>query len=327
MSITQYASAEINHDLLFRVVRDTYGPRLALVFGNHAGGGVCPYYAATLCHHCDIGRGEGRTFDVAANLRRLNWYQSHFATELPEVAHLVIYNSGSVLNPVEMPFEVLREVLAMARGIASVKQVSLDSRESYVTASRLVPIAEQLRSDQRVRVILGIESADERIRNELLQKRMPTPRIQHAFAEIASADQMVGFDRFGADVNVLVGGPGTTEATAARDAANTVSFSLANCCLPVDFNLHPYYRSDRGLERFPSQPRCSLRVLIEALSAVMDVIARREQSPRIFIGLNDEGHDSEAHDDNDIRSAAEAIHAFNVKQDLGALQSLVTRVP
>ena len=32
--------------LLFAPTRDRYGVRLALVFGNHAPGGQCPYYAA-----------------------------------------------------------------------------------------------------------------------------------------------------------------------------------------------------------------------------------------------------------------------------------------
>lgn len=327
MSSTRFASTKISRDLLFNIVNDSYGKRLALVFGNHARGGVCPYYAASLCHHCDIGRGEDVTFDLASNLRRLHWFQSVYAEDLPDIRHLVIYNSGSVLNPVEMPFEFLREVLAMVRGSPSIKELSLDSRESYVTADRLLRIAEQLRPDQRVRVILGIESADEHIRNELLRKRMPTDRIQRAFAVIATAAEQIGLDRFGVDVNILVGGPGTTDTTAARDAANTASFAMANCQVPVDFNMHPYYRSSRGSERFPSHGRCSLKLLIEALAAVDAEALCQNRRPRIFIGLNDEGHDSEGHQFGDLESAAVAIRDFNATQDLSGLHSLAASMP
>ena len=321
VNLSQFASAEVSHDLLFKVIRDAYGPRLALVFGNHARGGICPYYAASLCHHCDIGRGEGVPYDVATNRQRLNWYRSVYAEELPTIAHLVIYNSGSVLNSVEMPFEFLSEVLAMARGISTVKEISLDSRESYVTADRLLRIAEQLRPDQRVRIIVGIESADEHIRNELLQKRMPIDRIQRAFAEIATAAEQIGLDRFGVDINILVGGPGTTDATAACDAGDTASFAMTNCLVPVDFNLHPYYRSARGSERFPSHKRCSLKLLIEALVAVNAVLLSQNRRSRIFIGLNDEGHDSEGQLSGDLESAVVAIRAFNATQDMTVLQS------
>src|SRR5436305_10377440 len=57
MSASRTPSAEPGSDLLFPAVIDGYGKRLALVFGNHAHGGHCPFLAASLCHHCDIGMG------------------------------------------------------------------------------------------------------------------------------------------------------------------------------------------------------------------------------------------------------------------------------
>jgi hypothetical protein len=58
-------------DSVFEAVSDAYGLRLALVFGNHARGGLCPYYPAGHCHHCDIGAGEGFAFDSSMNHMRL----------------------------------------------------------------------------------------------------------------------------------------------------------------------------------------------------------------------------------------------------------------
>ena len=95
-------------------------------------GGVCPYYAGDLCDHCDIGAGEGAAFDRAMNSRRLAWFAEYYQSHLPEVRHLVLYNSGSVLNPREMPLELLDEILVFARSLPDVSVVSLDSREAYI---------------------------------------------------------------------------------------------------------------------------------------------------------------------------------------------------
>ena len=55
----------------FTMVEDVYGPRIAWVFGNQARDGICPYRGAGLCHHCDIGDGEGREFTTPMNGDRL----------------------------------------------------------------------------------------------------------------------------------------------------------------------------------------------------------------------------------------------------------------
>ena len=124
--------------------RDWYGVRLALVFGNHAPGGQCPYYAAGQCRHCDIGAGEGAAATSESNRQRLAWFQEHYRQVLPEVAHLVLYNSGSLLNPREMPADMLDEILAWARSLPALRSVSLESRESAVTESSLRRVANAL---------------------------------------------------------------------------------------------------------------------------------------------------------------------------------------
>lgn len=313
-------SAEPGSDQLFHPVIDAYGKRLALVFGNHAPGGECPFSVASLCHHCDIGMGEGMGFDLATNRRRLDWYQSHFHDDLESVAHLVIYNSGSVLNPAEMPFEFLLDVLALARRLASVRVVSLDSRESFVTVPRILRIAKQLRDDQCARVILGIESADDGIRNKLLEKGMSLEGIRRAFDHVADAAEQVGRHRVGIDVNILVGGPGTTSQSAAVDAVRTASFALVRSQVSVDFNIHPYYPSSRGLIRFPNHSRCSTPVLFEAVKAIVGICETGDPRSKIFVGVNDEGHDTDhsGRMTETIRVGS-LIQRFNATQNIEAL--------
>ena len=47
-------------DSLFEPVRDRYGWRLALVFGNHAAGGFCPYFTAIAASIVTSGQARGR---------------------------------------------------------------------------------------------------------------------------------------------------------------------------------------------------------------------------------------------------------------------------
>ncbi len=134
--------------LLFAPTRDRYGVRLALVFGNHAPGGQCPYYAAGKCRHCDIGAGEGAAVTSESNRQRLAWFQEHYRPVLREVAHLVLYNSGSLLNPLEMPADLLDEVLVWARSLPALRMVSLETRENAVTELPRAPRGRCVRSQQ-----------------------------------------------------------------------------------------------------------------------------------------------------------------------------------
>jgi hypothetical protein len=313
------ARAEPPAASVFAPVHDRYGPRLALVFGNHAPGGICPYYAAARCHHCDIGAGEGAAFDPETNRARLAWFRDRYAALLPDVAHLVIYNSGSVLNPREMPPNLLDEILAFARALPATRVVSLDSREPYITAPALERVARALGPAISGRPILGLESADDAIRDGLLEKRMPRPAIRRAFAAAGAAGLAM-------DVNIVIGSPGTTPETAPADAAATARYAFdagREAGVAVDLNLHPYYPSARGLTRFPGHARCSLATTARAVRAIDAVRCSLAPAASLFIGWQDEGHDREpAARAAELARALAAIDTFNRTQDAAALAAL-----
>jgi hypothetical protein len=302
-------------EMRFEPVRDRYGWRLALVFGNHAPGGVCPYYAGDLCDHCDIGAGEGVAFDRTMNRRRIAWFADHYRTHLSSISHIVLYNSGSVLNPREMPPDLLDEIFMFARSLPAVQIISLDSREAYIRPETLRRILAVAGESITVRPILGLESSDDRIRNDVLRKAMPLAAIIRVFRDLGALAAEYGADRIGLDVNIVIGGPGTTPDLAVADAARTALFSLqagAEHGVKVDLNLHPYYIGKRGLARFPDQRRCSIATTVAAAS----VIARAVQSVRaqsiVFIGWQDEGHDAEQGERSlELKRARADLDRFN----------------
>jgi hypothetical protein len=313
-------------DSLFEVVRDRYGRRLALVFGNHAPGGQCPYYAARLCHHCDIGSGEGAAFDLDTNRKRLAWFWEHYAAQLAGISHLVVYNSGSVLNPREMPVVFLDEIVARAGALGSLRVLSLDAREAYITMQAVHAILARLNPGITLRAILGIESADDRIRNDVIEKRMPRRAIDRVFRDLGAVASECGPRRIGLDVNVVIGAPGTREETAVDDAVATARFAWSRGIehgVSVDLNLHPYYAGKRGHERFPGRGRASLATTAQAAARIAGLARSMELDASIFIGWQDEGHDRQrALRSVELAHAQAAFDAFNQTNEPGALDGL-----
>jgi len=310
----------------FQPVRDRYGWRLALVFGNHAPGGFCPSYTHERCFHCDIGAGEGAAFDLTTNRQRLAWFQEFYQPHLASVSHLVLYNSGSVLNPREMPSEMLEEIVTFARSLPAVRVISLDSREPYLRRETVGRILLPRRTGITIRPILGIESGDDRIRNEVLRKGMPRTAINRVFKDLSKLAAEFGPASIGLDVNVVIAGPGTTHTTAVVDAVMTARHALTAGVehgVKVDLNLHPYYVGSRGSAHFPDHPRCSPATTVRAVAKIAELVRSMATDCSLFIGWNDEGHDRERQQGHrEIEQARAAFDRFNHTNDTGVLNGL-----
>jgi hypothetical protein len=204
--------------------------------------------------------------------------------------------------------------------------VSVESRESFITEVSVRHVADALGPGCMARVILGLETADDRLREQVLSKRMSRAAINRAVEAIASVAAALGPERIGLTFNILVGGPGTTSQTAVDDAMATANFALeagraAN--VSVDLNLHPYYQGPRGRSHFPAHPRCSPQTVAKVASVLAETIARGDPSAALFIGVEDEGHDP------DMVSLSwravgvcEAFAKFNQSQDAAVLVPL-----
>lgn len=276
--------------LLFEPTVDAYGRRLALVFGNEHIGGTCPFYLKQ-CTHCDIGAGEGVQFNADLNRQRLQFFQQHYAEVLPDVAHLVIYNSGSTLHAKELCRDSLRAILAYAASLPACVVVSLDSREMYITDSNIAFVLDHLRADQQGRVVLGIESQSDEIRLGSLNKIMTRPAIERACAVLGRYRE-----RAGLDINIVFQPPEAVGAAAIAEAVATVSYGLdlaARHGISVDFNFHPYYPSLRSKAQFPDHPRASLEDAQAALEEIQALVAARHSHTQVFVGWHDEMHDQE----------------------------------
>lgn len=309
---------------------DIHGVRLAIVMGNHAPGGMCPFAAAGRCHHCDIGLGEGHELDVPMNLRRLRWLRAYYGSELETVEHLLVYNSGSTLNPRELPWEVTERIVTFSARLENLRVLSLESRELFVTEDVVVKIAELLGPGKELRVILGLESGRGTIRNGLLQKGMRRAAVQSAVDTLRLADDKScrrgKGSRVGVTFNVLIGAPGTTPQTTVEEAVDTALVALEltrGSGMPADLNLHPYYPGRRGRLRFPAHPRPSLTKICRAAIEIAKVTQGRGA---LYLGLEDEGHDQDQeHRAEQMARLAGAASHFNRTGSTAELEVLLER--
>ncbi|MBI2549232.1 hypothetical protein HYW21_07830 [Candidatus Woesearchaeota archaeon] len=301
--------------IMFDPVRDTYGSRLALVFGNEFKGGECPFYTARQCYHCDIGAGEGTPFTTEMNKKRLEFFIQYYGDVLRNVEHLVVYNSGSTLNKAEMSRMTLENIAAYASSLNRCSIVSFDSREMYVTEDSLDYLVGRLRGDQQARVILGVESQSDEVRIGKLNKKMKREKIEKAFEVAGEYKGNVGID-----VNIVFQPPELIGEEAIREAVETLRSGLnlgERYGAPIDFNFHPYYPSKRSRAIYPDHPRASLEDSKEALRRMKAEIDARRSDTRIFIGWQDEKHDQQqALRGIELEQGMETFDRFNTTQDI-----------
>lgn len=275
--------------LRFEPTLDRYGVRLALVFGNEAKDGVCPFYRRQECSHCDIGAGEGQAVDAGSHLLRWQWFVHHYRRELPSVRHLVLYNSGSLLNPKEMSTAALGTICEEAAKLPKLRMLSLDTRELFVKRQRLSALRAGLPAQVQLRVILGLESADEEVRLIYLNKRMPTAKVEEAAHELAASGDGVGLW-----LSLLFAPPGRRGEAAITDLLEGIRYGVrlaARHKLPLDFNIHPFYPSRRSLRAHPDHPRADVRLLDAALAEAKAELAALGSEASLFVGWQDEQHD------------------------------------
>ncbi len=305
---------------LFNSVFDGYGRRLALVFGNEFPEGRCPFHQSQ-CNHCDIGAGEGIQFNYELNQERLAFFVDYYAEVLPDIVHLVIYNSGSTLNKLEMSTETLFRIAKYAASLEKCQIVSWDSRENYIKHKTLDIIVNNLRQDQQIKIILGIESQDETIRMINLKKLMSSEAIEQAFAIAGSYASRVGME-----FNIVFQPPEIVGRAAISEAVKTVNYGLnlsQKYRVPIDFNFHPYYPSSKSQSMFPNHPRAKLEDALQALLLMKQAILQQHSEAKIFIGWQDEAHDREQNKRAvELQEYLDIFNRFNIEQNMGILQKI-----
>lgn len=161
-------------------------------------------------HHAGTTRGV-----VPAVEEYLAQFRSEIARrDISDIEVLSLYNSGSVLNPGEVPPESLRAIFQDIACIPSIRKVVLETRAEYVVRERLAELAGILGPERTLSIAIGLESADD-------ERRLLCANKGSTYAQIAHAVRTAG--EFGeTQLYILLGLPFLTESEAVSDSIASI---------------------------------------------------------------------------------------------------------
>ncbi len=164
---------------------------------------MCGHYAGTL---------GGSTPDPEAVAAQFETETAHYS--LQDFPVISIYNSGSVLNPDEIPFEALRTILEKIRPVAGPLKVILESRAEYVTSDLVEELAGVLGPGKTLSIAMGLETLDDGKRDLCVNKGCTFASLERA---VASLD-----GKALSQIYVFFGLPFLTEREALEDTVTSV---------------------------------------------------------------------------------------------------------
>jgi len=200
---------------------------------------------------------------------------------LDGVDEIDLYNSGSFLADQEIPPEVRAHVLGrLAR--TAVSHVLVEARAEHVREDKVRAMRALLRPDQRLEVGIGLESADDHVRDVLINKGFSRADFERAADALGAAGA-------GLLAYVLLKPEGLEERAAIEDAVATTRyvFEVAGArSVRARVALEPaFVPPGTALETALRQGRYTP----PSLWSVIEVVRRSHALGELVVGLSDEG--------------------------------------
>ncbi len=202
-------------------------------------------------------------------------------SDLADIQAIEIYNGGSFLNDNEISLRVRRNLLEKISELREVERVFIESRAEYISLERLEQ-CRQWMGGKTMEVGIGLESADDHVRNVLIRKNLPEKGFVRAVVEMSRAE----CDLF---VYLLLKPPGLSERQAIEDVVSSALyvFDLARKHgVNARVGLEPVFVcADTALEDMFDKNEYELMNLWN----VVEVMRRIHSKGDVYVGLDDEG--------------------------------------
>lgn len=134
------------------------------------------------------------------------------------LAEVDLFCAGSFLNDEEVPPASRRHAYEAIRRLPGVRKLLVESRPEFVTRDRIGQALDILGPAVRLEVAVGLESADDRIREDVIRKGFGRPDFEAAMAALAASGSAEAL------VYVFLKPPGLTELQSLDDAEATVRY-------------------------------------------------------------------------------------------------------
>lgn len=246
--------------------------------------------------------------------------------DLKGVEKLDYPTAGSFYNDAEMSPESRDYLFRQASKLPDVKHVMIETRAEYLTLEKVLESKKCLRDDQKLEIAIGLESANDRIRNKVLRKGLSKKEFEQ-FTDICQQTD----SRLRA--YVLIGSPTLTESEAIEDAVETAKYvyEVANARnIDAFIAFKPMFIPEgTELERQFNAGEYKL----PTLWSVINVIKRTRElesykANSIWVGMYDENLSNNrfTHNcGNCDQELSAAIVRFNGSQDISELETMTCK--
>ncbi len=237
--------------------------------------------------------------------------------DLSGVKEVDLLTLGSFLNDREVSPEARSRLLGKLAGLPEVEVVSIESRAEYVSVEKLRQVRELL-GGKMVDFGIGLESADDHVRNNIINKGLS----RKAFERIVKQVKEAGCSLL---VYLLIKPPGLSETEAIEDAVKSVDyvFEIARRCdVRARVAFEPVFICENTLlEKLFKDAKYRL----VNLWSVVQIVKRVHGQGTVFIGLSDENLSRDrlpSSCDKCNSSIIRALEHYNFNQDISGLEAL-----
>jgi archaeosine synthase beta-subunit len=235
---------------------------------------------------------------------------------LEGVVEIDLYNSGSFLADREIPPDVRTYVLERL-GRTSVRRILIESRPEFVTSEK-ISVLSALVDGRRLEVGIGLESADDHVREVLVRKGFGRGDFERAVRTLAGLPVRLL-------VYLLVKPLGLTEAAAIEDAVASARYVFdvgREAGVAARVALQPVFVAQgTALET----DFLAGRYHPPSLWSVVEVVRRVHGQGEVLVGMSDEGlrpHLVPRGCDRCTASLRAALIAYNQTAELAAFDGL-----
>lgn len=236
---------------------------------------------------------------------------------LHEVEEVDLLTLGSFLNDNEVSADIRTALLHRIASLRDIKRVSVESRSEYVSIEKL-KTCQALAGDKILEFAIGLESADDYIRNTIIRKGLSKQNFENTVKMVKEA----GCDLL---VYLLIKPPHLSEQKAIEDAVSSAKY-VFEIAKKYDVDARVAFEPvficrNTHLEQLYIQGEYRL----VNLWSVVEVISRAHPYGNIFVGLSDEelSFDRMPHScPKCYKTIVDGIEVFNRTQSVAELQRL-----
>lgn len=168
----------------------------------------------------------------------------HSLEDAEGITNLTLFNGGSFLTDREVPRAFRHDVYRTVAAHPTIERLTVESRPEFMAEAELDEAGDMLGGKQ-FQIAIGLESANDKIRNDNLKKFMGRPGFERAVQRVQNRGMEVS-------AYVFLKAPGLTEAEALQDVLDSCAYladlgvaeiMLSCAFIPMGSYLEELYRA------------------------------------------------------------------------------------